>query len=78
MNLSIEQTALVCVYLSSVENKERRPLYKDEKADEIVEKLEKSHLRVDTMKNRSWNEYLCNQKNGPKKYFGDTSRKNQG
>ena len=54
MNLSIEQTALVCVYLSSVENKERRPLYKDEKADEIVEKLEKSHLKLDINQDKFW------------------------
>ena len=37
-----------------------------------------SILRADAMKNRSWSVYLRNLKNGPKKYFGDTSRKNQG
>ena len=41
-------------------------------------KMKVDILRVDAMKNRSWNEYLRNQKSVPKNFFGDTSRKNQG
>ena len=44
-----------------------------------IDKIEAmTMLRVEIMKNRIWNSYLCNWKTGPKKVLYDDSRKNQG